>query len=305
MTNKIMKKHDPLARKFLTEVSVAKDFLKVHLAPEIYDKCDIDSLTIESGSYIEEDLKVHCSDVVYKLNLKENGGCAYIYTLIEHQSSPDELMPLRILRYQLAIIQQHLDKHKDAAVLPIVAPMVFYNGTKSPYPYKCDIAELFANQDIYKTVQLGKFHLIDLTTIEPSEIMKHGKIATLEMLAKLIWVRDFNAVKETIIEVLRTAIKSGLNPMLISGAIIYVLEARETEEIKPFIQQLKQQLPDYEETIMTFAEAKKMEGMQLGEQKAQTDIAKQLIKSGVDEKIIANATHLTHAQIEKLKKSIH
>ena len=68
---------------------------------------------------------------------------------------------------------------------------------------------------------------------------------------------------------------------------------------------------------MTYAEELKQEGkregkqegmqlgVQLGHQEAQQEIAQQLLKSGVDTTIIANATHLTPAQVEELKKSLH
>ena len=81
--NTLTKKHDPLARKFLSDISVAKEFLSIHLAPELFSKCDLETLQIESGSYIEPDLAVHYSDVVYRVELVENKGTAFIFNLIE------------------------------------------------------------------------------------------------------------------------------------------------------------------------------------------------------------------------------
>ena len=78
---------------------MAQEFLETYLPAEVKDKCNLDKLAIVSGSYVEDDLKAHASDIVYKLNLKDNTGCAYVYALIEHQSTPDRLMPFRILRY--------------------------------------------------------------------------------------------------------------------------------------------------------------------------------------------------------------
>jgi len=183
--NEILKKHDPMARKFLSDLSVTKEFLNTYLMPELKAKCDLNTLTIESGSYVENDLKTHCADIVYKVNLLDNSGCAYIYTLIEHQSTPKKLMPFRILKYQLAIIQKHLDENKGSK-FPIVVPLVFYNGATSPYPYVCDIAELFADPELYKKIQLGKFKLIDLTTMSDEQILQHGMLALLEIFLKHI-----------------------------------------------------------------------------------------------------------------------
>ncbi len=38
----------------------------------IKDKCDFSTLRIDSGSYIEDDLKAHVSDIVYAIDLKAN-----------------------------------------------------------------------------------------------------------------------------------------------------------------------------------------------------------------------------------------
>ncbi len=109
---KLTKKHDEFVKKCLTDISMAQEFPQNYLPAEIKEKCNFDKLSIAGGSYIGDDLKAHASDIVYKVDLKNNEGCAYIYGLIEHQSSPHEFMQYRILRYQMAIIQKHMEKHK-------------------------------------------------------------------------------------------------------------------------------------------------------------------------------------------------
>ncbi len=99
----LVNKHDELCKKFLTDISVAKDFLQLHLREDIKTKCDFQTLTIEDGSYIDNDLRKRMSDIVYKMDLLDKTNCAYIYLMVEHQSSDDRLMPIRILRYQLEI----------------------------------------------------------------------------------------------------------------------------------------------------------------------------------------------------------
>ena len=121
---KLAKKHDGFVKKCLTDLGVAQEFLENYLHPKVKEKCDFNKIEIVAGSYIEDDLKAHASDIVYKLNLKDNSGCTYVYALIEHQSSPDKLMPFRILRYQMAIIQRHMEANPNDKI-PLVAPIVF------------------------------------------------------------------------------------------------------------------------------------------------------------------------------------
>ena len=302
--NTLTKKHDPLSRKFLSDISVAKEFLTVHLAPELLAKCDLDTLQIESGSYIEPDLAVHYSDVVYRVELKEDKGTAFIYNLIEHQSSPDKLMPYRILRYQLAIIQKYLEDNEGTELLPVVAALVFYNGSTSPYPYYLDIADLFADKDIYCNAPLGKFKLVDLTIIDDNELLQHKKLALLEILLKHINDRNFAEIIGIIVQALKVGLSAGIGESLLDGAFSYLMNAKETEEFRQLLNQIDKDIPNLKENVMTYAEELRREGEQRGEQrgeqKAQLEIAKNLLKSGVDRSIVAEATHLTLEQINKL-----
>lgn len=92
--------------------------------------CELDSLQLVSGSFVEEDLRASYSDILYSLRTRHGAG--YVYALIEHQSTPDKLMAFRLLRYALAAMQRHLDAGHDT--LPLVVPILFYHGKVSPGP---------------------------------------------------------------------------------------------------------------------------------------------------------------------------
>ncbi len=53
------------------------------LPPALRQACDLSTLRLESGSFVEDDLRAHYSDVLY--SLKTGQGDGYIYALIEHQ----------------------------------------------------------------------------------------------------------------------------------------------------------------------------------------------------------------------------
>jgi len=179
----LTQKHDKLARKLLTDLEVAKEFLQLYLPTDIKQLCDFNSLSIENCSFVNEDLKSTQADVVYKIDLYPNGKSekpeiAYIYTLVEHQSQPDWLMPLRILQYQINIIRRHIEKYRGNRLqsLPMVIPLVFYNGRRSPYPHPCDIADMFVDRDLYQKNPLGRFSLVDLTVLDDDKILQHKKL---------------------------------------------------------------------------------------------------------------------------------
>lgn len=60
-------------------------------------------------------------------------GLGYVYVVIEHQSSPDNHMAFRLMRYAIAAMQRHLDAgHKT---LPLVVPMLFITVRPAPIPF--------------------------------------------------------------------------------------------------------------------------------------------------------------------------
>ena len=82
--------HDSFFRKFFSDVSVAADFLQIHMPPALQDKCDFSTLAITSGGFVEADMRNQFSDILYSMRTPP-AGPGYIYCLIEHQSSPDEI----------------------------------------------------------------------------------------------------------------------------------------------------------------------------------------------------------------------
>ncbi|MEZ2578463.1 Rpn family recombination-promoting nuclease/putative transposase, partial [Buttiauxella ferragutiae] len=124
--------HDATFRQFLTQPEIARDFMELHLPTELRAVCDLSSLKLESGSFVEDDLRQYFSDVLYSLKTTD-GGDGYVHVLIEHQSTPDIHMGFRLIRYAVAAMQRHLEAgHKK---LPLVIPVLFYVGKRSPYPY--------------------------------------------------------------------------------------------------------------------------------------------------------------------------
>ncbi|EJC6427639.1 Rpn family recombination-promoting nuclease/putative transposase, partial [Escherichia coli] len=45
-------------------------------------------------------------------------------------------MAFRLMRYSMAVMQRHIE-HDKRRPLPLVIPMLFYHGSRSPYPCPC------------------------------------------------------------------------------------------------------------------------------------------------------------------------
>ena len=309
---KLIRKNDEIAKSFLSDERIAKDFLQLYLPPQILSRCDLSKLSIEPESYIDNDLKKRFCDVVYKLALLGESDCIYVHAIVEHQSIAEKLMPFRILRYTVDIIQKHINKYGDSIKLPLVVPLVIYNGTKSPYPYETEIGNLFNDKKLFDSVGLGNFKLIDLTVISDEELIKHKKLGLAEILLRHAYTRDFIKYLSIITKAFIGATSDNLGDHLFGCALAYIYNARECEEAQALTTELKSNLSNYEELIMTYAEHLRQEGMQKGMQKgmqqgrqegviqASLDIARSLLQAGVDKSIIKQTTHLTDEELKQL-----
>ena len=75
------------------------------------------TLSLEPGSFIDSALGKSHSDLLFSVDL--DGSRAYLYLLLEHQSSNDRDMPWRMLRYLDRIWARHR-KDNPGSGLPIV-----------------------------------------------------------------------------------------------------------------------------------------------------------------------------------------
>ncbi|WP_166521530.1 Rpn family recombination-promoting nuclease/putative transposase, partial [Yersinia pestis] len=178
--------HDATFRQFLTQPEIARDFMELHLPAELRAICDLSTLKLESGSFVEDDLRQYFSDVLYSLDTVEGEG--YVHVLIEHQSSPDKHMAFRLIRYAIAAMQRHLEA--GHAKLPLVIPVLFYVGKRSPYPYSTRWLDEFDDPELAHKLYSGAFPLVDVTVIPDDDIMEHRSMAALTLLQKHIHQRD-------------------------------------------------------------------------------------------------------------------
>lgn len=302
--------HDSVFKAFLTDPDTARDFLTIHLPPALLAVCDLDSLKLAPGSFIEESLRPYFSDVLY--SLKTQRGDGYVYTLIEHQSSPDKHMSFRMMRYAIAAMQQHLDAGHTQ--LPLVIPILFYQGQTSPYPYSLNWLDDFADPALAQSLYSGVFPLVDITVIPDDEIMQHKRMALLELLQKHIRQRD---LVELINQVAALLLAGYTSEKQVRTLMNYMLQVGETEHPEALLTQLASQVPQHGDTLMTIAEQLeqkglqkgRMEGMQLGEakgrqegrQEAVFEMARNMLAKGIDAETILSVTGLTTADLERVR----
>ncbi|KTS73163.1 Rpn family recombination-promoting nuclease/putative transposase [Pantoea stewartii] len=302
--------HDATFRQFLSQPTIARDFMELHLPAALLALCDLNTLKLESGAFVEEDLRQYFSDVLYsmKTTSREDG---YIHVLIEHQSSPDRHMAFRLMRYAIAAMQRHLDAGNKR--LPLVIPVLFYSGKRSPYPYSTRWLDEFAMPVLASELYGNAFPLVDVTVIPDEDIIGHRSMAALTLLQKHIHQRELTELIDKLAPVL---LAGYLSSSQVISLVHYLLQAGETADADIFVRTLAQRVPQHEDALMTIAqqlEQKGIEkGIQLGEQRglekgrsegeraAALKIARTMLQNGLHPRVVAEMTALSDDDLAQL-----
>lgn len=286
--------HDAVFKTFLSCADTARDFISLHLPTQLLQLCKLETLRLESGSFIEDDLRPYYSDVIY--SLRTTTGHGYVHVLIEHQSTPDKHMAFRLLRYAVAAMQRHLEAgHKT---LPLVIPILFYHGKRSLYPWPLSWLDGFSDPTAACQVYTSPFTLVDITVIPDEEIMQHRSMAALTLVQKHIRQRDMALLQD---KLARLFVLGHMNGQQITVLINYLIQAGQTQDVQKLLYGLAQRVPQHGETLMTMAEQLRKEGIQEGKLAATRDIAKAMLARGLDSSIIAEITGLSHDELQKLR----
>ncbi|MBS0359568.1 MAG: Rpn family recombination-promoting nuclease/putative transposase [Proteobacteria bacterium] len=272
---KVTSPHDKFFKSAMANIRVAKEFFEEHLPHYLRDKVDLDTLRPSPNSYIQESLQATLSDVLYQVQIA--GEEAYLYILCEHQSSADPLMPFRIWQYTVGIWSDHLKQTKSKR-LPLVVPIVFYNGRK-PYSGSRHIRDLInAPSELITQVLQDPFHLVDTHTLEDTRLQEQLWAGLMAFVMKHIYTRDIiNYIKQIAPELQKLEVIGGGSDYIVL-LLNYVLTQGETAQAKALLEFVEHELsPQVGEKIMTIAEQFIEQGKKYGIQEG--------INRGIDQGI--------------------
>jgi predicted transposase YdaD len=118
--------HDALFKQVFSQIEHAASALKLILPPALAARIDFQTLALCPGSFVDEALKERSSDVLYSASL--DGHVALLYVLWEHQSTVEDLMAFRLLRYLVRIWQRWLEGQPNAKRMPVIVPVVLHHS---------------------------------------------------------------------------------------------------------------------------------------------------------------------------------
>jgi len=305
----INKPHDKFFKQSLGDIAIAKDFLETHIPATILAKFNLDEIELCKESYVDEELKEQLTDVVYRASIN-SGGKGYIYTLLEHQSTAITLMPLRIVKYQIAIIENHQLQFPEDSKLPVVFPLIFYHGTDSPYPYSLNFLDLFHEPELMAEYFARNTNIVDLTQISDETIKQHKIISLLEYTQKHIRDRDFLLLFDEINDLLNK-VYNYLTPIdqhlgYLNGFFTYLFSEANISNKAEFISKLETiDIIKEHKTMGTLAQHFEEQGVRKSIEKGKLidtkKIVNNMLKERIPLKLICKVTGLSDDELQKLR----
>lgn len=206
---------------------------------------------------------------------------------------------------------------KGNETLPVVVPLLFYQGTVRPYPYSTDWMDCFDTPALAREVYSRPWSLVDVSVIEDSDLQSHRRMALLELVQRDIRHRDAASLLRDAVQLIRLA---GNTREQVEAVLCYIIyngmnSGMARESIEPFLFELAGEIPEYKELIMgTIAQQLKEDGIQQGieqgiqqgiqqerlaAQKKLLETAWALLDSGVSLEVVLKSTGLSRETLEQ------
>jgi predicted transposase YdaD len=181
--------HDLFARFTFSHPERAGAELRAVLPPEVVALVDWSSLRRESGSVVDPELRESQSDLLFSARL-QGGEPLLLYLLLEHQSSVDRWMALRMLRYVVRQLEHWRQEHPGSEALPVVIPVVMYHGLEGGWTAARRVEELFQlpseAKERWRALVPRLEYLVDDLTTEREEALRARTGPPLVRLALLL-----------------------------------------------------------------------------------------------------------------------
>jgi len=270
MNKPIHQASDKLFKQSMADSRVAREFFSTQLPAHLLKKIDLNSLKLQKNSFISAEFKTTEADMVYTATI--DNDTAYFYLLCENQTSIEMNMAFRLLVYSVRIMEMHL-KQNPHSPLPIVYPMVVYNGKKI-WDAPKDIYPLFGEQQaLARNILFQPYQLIDIARMSDDELQRHLWSGIMEFALKHRRTQDLNRLLDIFFPWLcEIEIQGGEDYAKIM--LRYVIAGVQADDEKLLIEKSHQYLTtQLRDEVMTFAQRfeqigftkGKQEGMQQGE----------------------------------------
>lgn len=145
--------HDYGYKRLFSNVIIFRQLLETFVDQPWVKELDFSEAETVNSSFISKNYKKTESDIIYKLKLK-NGKDAYVYILLEFQSSVDRFISVRVLNYLTSLYVSLIRSGQVKDKLPPVFPILLYNGDPK-WTAPDNVADLIEHHEVLGEYGIG------------------------------------------------------------------------------------------------------------------------------------------------------
>ena len=307
-----MKEYDAQYKVLGSNRWIMQQLVEAFLDASVTDIMDLESMVMFPTESISKNassnnFKVRHNDVMWKIWLRD-GSQAYVLLMVEAQSSVDSAMVFRVTEYVLNWYL-YLMATEGLDVLPLIVPMVIYNGDKA-WNAETRLRDMIDAPEAFRemgVVMDGGYILIDEKRLYESGQLPSGNIfkPLFTALHTGSVYEFFDSVKTTeqMLE------ESEVNQEFIEHVNSFILDLKRIEDDSRLAQIIQQRgKQDMTTTIADFEQQLIERGMQKGEQKGMQkkarEFARLMLGDGKPEQEVRRYTNLSSEEIRQIKGEI-
>jgi len=315
-----MGSHDKLFKAVFSEPENAIAHFGAFLPAEITAALDLSQAVHEPGSFVDETLRERHTDLLYRIPWKKGFGEGdrevLLFVIFEHQSTPDPMMPFRMLRYAVRIWERWIREHPEQRQLQPILPLVLYHGEQD-WTVARSLFELFDLADVPSgAVEALKPYLPrlrimlnEVASLPDEQIPGHGAVRLTLLLFKTGRIPDVLDLVPSWTEEFRMEAARGKPGLRILSLLVeYLLRVNENVSVGALAEFLAPLGDEIKEIPMTVGEQLiekgrqegRQEGEAAGRHKEKLDVARKALAKGMSPVDVADLTDLPVDEVQTL-----
>ncbi|MFO0978058.1 MAG: Rpn family recombination-promoting nuclease/putative transposase [Planctomycetaceae bacterium] len=229
----------------LSHLPNARGLIETQLSPAAVAELKLDTLQLETGSFIDPDLREKFADLLFSVELanssaESTGIQALVYFLFEHKSQSDPLTVLQVLSYMVRIWEKRL---RDGEPLCPIVPLLVYHG-ETVWSAATSLAGLIPTPAALADYQI-QFQppLLDLSRLDDEEIQGESVLRNTLRLLKYSRSRQLVEKLREILELIARALPAARFEEWIKAIEVYIMTVNKNIDHEQYKQTLASILP--------------------------------------------------------------
>ncbi len=297
--------HDKYFRRVFTNKPDAASLLRAYVPEAVARTVRWATLDLLPARFVSSEWHDSESDLLFSVEREPDAAPVLLYVLLEHQSSPDRWIRLRVLNFCVQVWERW--RHKDERRLPLIVPLVLYHGAQ-PWQHEREFAELFTDAPPqWRWVPRFEHLLVDLARQNAESVPG----APAARLAQVAMMAAFRQAREVLLES-ATRLMGELYRAMgfdeVTKHVEYVLATQPDEYRSVFVDALRRNVPGRGGDVMNYVEQLiergRREGRQEGKLEGQIRTIEGFLERDFPWSSIEAATGIDEAAFREFKRQL-